>query len=170
MSSSAHAATPVSDEIKHTIGRALGRVPSGIFILTATHGADSAAILASWVQQAAFNPPAVSVAISRDRRAAQLVQQSKRFALSVLGEHDSALMKKYARGVPPAESFTNVNTRPSPAGVPFLADALAYLECRLLTTATFNADHDLFVAEVTAGELLKEGSPFTHHRGNGFHY
>ena len=63
-----------------------------------------------------------------------------------------------------------MKTRKAPGGSTVLADALAYLECRVLTACTFGGDHDLFVAEVTAGELLRDGHSFMHVRGNGFHY
>jgi flavin reductase (DIM6/NTAB) family NADH-FMN oxidoreductase RutF len=168
--SSAHAPGPVDEHLKHTVGRAIGRIPSGIFILTAQNGGEATAMLASWVQQAGFNPPAVSLAIARDRPAVEMIRQTKLFALSVLGEHDSALMKKYARGVPPAESLTGVNVRRTPQGLPVLADALAYMECRLRSVCEFGGDHDLYVAEVISGELLREGNSFMHQRGNGFHY
>jgi flavin reductase (DIM6/NTAB) family NADH-FMN oxidoreductase RutF len=31
-------------------------------------------------------------------------------------------------------------------------------------------DHDLYIAEATAGGLLEEGQPMVHIRKNGFHY
>ena len=36
---------------------ALGRVPSGLFILTAGNGPTETGLLASWVQQCSFDPP-----------------------------------------------------------------------------------------------------------------
>src|SRR5919112_3535011 len=88
---------------KHTIGKALGRIPSGVFVLTAKHGDSVAAMLASWVQQAAFDPPAVSIALAKDRPIRSLIAQSGRAVLSVVGEHQTPLMKKYARGIKPDE-------------------------------------------------------------------
>ncbi|MBC8108463.1 MAG: hypothetical protein H7Z14_17895, partial [Anaerolineae bacterium] len=48
-----------TDEQKLPIGKALGRIPSGVFVLTAAHAGERMAMLASWVQQAAFEPPAI---------------------------------------------------------------------------------------------------------------
>jgi flavin reductase (DIM6/NTAB) family NADH-FMN oxidoreductase RutF len=80
-------------------------------------------------------------------------------------------LKKYARGIAPdADPFEGVNVRQTAAGVPVLADALAYLDCQLLHVAEYGGDHDLFVARVVAGEVLKEGAPFVHVRGSGAHY
>ena len=55
--------TPLSD-----VAVALGRVPSGLFVVTARNSAgEETAFLASWVMQAGFDPPALSVAVGEDR-------------------------------------------------------------------------------------------------------
>jgi flavin reductase (DIM6/NTAB) family NADH-FMN oxidoreductase RutF len=161
----------VSEEIKHTLGRPLGRIPSGLFIVSASHEGKSSAMLGSWVQQAAFDPPAISIAIGKDREVLDLIRSSGRVAVSILGENDSALMKRYARGIKAGEdAFAGVNTLTTPGGIPVLADALGYLEGEVIQTVDFGADHVLLIARVTAGQLLKDAMPFQHTRGNGFHY
>lgn len=159
------------DHLKQSIGKALGRVPSGVFILTTRHNGQAQAMLASWVQQTAFEPPGLCVAIAKDRPIGQTIQENRRFALSVLGESDSALMKKYARGIPPdTDPFAGVKVIETADGMPVLADALAFLDCSLMQVCSFEADHDLFIAQIIGGNLLKPGPAFTHQRGNGFHY
>ncbi len=164
------------EALKHTVGRALGRVPSGVFILTtgvagAGGEARPQAVMVSWVQQTSFQPPAVSVAVAKGRPVGPAIRAGERFALSIVPQDDTSLMKKYARGVQDgADPFDGVATRPSPAGVPVLIDALGFLECRLLNVCDFGGDHELFVGEVTAGELFRDGYAFAHQRGNGFHY
>ena len=165
-------ATPnVSDHLKATVGKALGRLPSGVYILTALHEGAPAAMMVSWVQQAAFDPPAVSVAIHKDRPIRQAVLESRRLALAVVGEGDTSLMKKYARGVPPGQDpFDGVDVLRTPGGLLVPSAALAWLECALIDSLDFGADHELAVARVTDGALLREGASFSHLRGNGFHY
>ena len=160
-----------SEQLKMTVGRALGRLPSGVYILTARQGSQSLAMMASWVQQAAFDPPAVSVAIAKDRPVREVLQKSGQFALAVVADGDSAIMRKYARGVPPGQDpFDGVETTQTRAGLPIPKSALAYLDCRVLKSFDFGGDHEVCVARVEHGELLREGEPFTHVRGNGFHY
>ena len=161
----------ISEELKQTVGKALGRIPSGVFILTAAHGGEAAALMASWIQQAAFDPPAVSVAMAKGRPIAEVIHASRRFALSIIPDGDSSLMKRYARGVKQGEDpFAGVETIETPAGVPAMKSALAWLECRLIHTCNFGGDHDLFVGEVVAGSILHPGQAFMHQRGSGFHY
>jgi flavin reductase (DIM6/NTAB) family NADH-FMN oxidoreductase RutF len=160
-----------ADTLKNTIGKALGRIPSGLFILTAGTGDQSGAMLASWVQQASFQPPLLTVAIAADRPLVPIIHRERHFVLSVIGEHQSALMKRFVRGVSPGpEALAGVNHRPSSNGAPILTDALAYMECQLKQVCGLQADHLLMVGEVIDGAILHEGASFTHLRGNGFRY
>jgi 3-hydroxy-9,10-secoandrosta-1,3,5(10)-triene-9,17-dione monooxygenase reductase component len=169
--SSTHPVRP-TEPAEVSLYKALGRVPSGVFILTARLPGDRpAAMMASWVQQASFSPPAVCVAIGKDRPVRAAMGPGGRFALSILGESDSPLLKKYARGIPPgADPFEGVNVRQAASGLPVLADALAWLDCQVRHVADFGGDHDLIIASVAAGDLMKDGTPFTHVRGSGAHY
>ena len=46
------------------LAAALGRIASGIFVLTLKRDAVETGMLASWVQQCSFHPPRISVAIN----------------------------------------------------------------------------------------------------------
>ena len=52
---------------KERLGAALGRIPSGLFILTLRHGERQTGLLLSWAQQCAFAPPMVSFAVREER-------------------------------------------------------------------------------------------------------
>jgi len=161
----------VSDELKATVGRALGRLPSGVYIMTAEHQGQWSAMMVSWVQQAAFDPPAISVALHKERPFRQTVMASRKFGLAVVGEGDSALMKKYARGLAPGEDpFQGIEVLRTPGRMQVPAAALAWLECEVIKTFDFGGDHELVAARVVDGALLRDGPSFTHLRGNGFHY
>jgi 3-hydroxy-9,10-secoandrosta-1,3,5(10)-triene-9,17-dione monooxygenase reductase component len=127
-------------------------------------------MMASWVQQASFAPPAVSVVIAKGRPIAELIRLSKRLALSIIPNEDKSLMKHYARLKGGDDPFAGVTTQPAPSGVPILSGALGWLDCRLIGTHDFGGDHDLYIAQITDGAMLCEGTAFAHQRGNGFHY
>ena len=48
------------------IGAALGKIPSGVFIATSSIDGDEVGMLASFVEQAGFNPPTITAAIGVD--------------------------------------------------------------------------------------------------------
>ena len=55
---------------RESMGRALGVIPSGIFVVTTARDAVRAAYVGSWIQQAAFDPPSITVeGVTRDYHA-----------------------------------------------------------------------------------------------------
>jgi len=152
------------------LAAALGRIPSGLFILTARHGEAETGMLASWVQQCAFQPPLLSAAIRGDRAVAGWLTEGMVFVLNILEENQTDMIAHFGRGFSADEpAFTGLEIERSPSGLPVLAEGLAYLECRLLARHTVG-DHELFIAQVIDGRLLNEGQPMVHIRKNGFHY
>lgn len=153
------------------IGRALGRIPSGLFVLSAGEKPEAYAMLVSWVQQVGFEPPAVSIALAKDRPMLATVERLGICALSVLGKSQSALIKRYARPISSGvDPFDGVAVHSTPGGQTVLAEAIAWLECRVLQICHPGGDHDLLIARISAAELGNDEPAFTHLRGNGLHY
>jgi flavin reductase (DIM6/NTAB) family NADH-FMN oxidoreductase RutF len=152
------------------IGRALGRIPSGIYILTATFEGHVETMLASWLQQAGFKPPAISVALGRDRAMSRMMNDSRVFGVTIMSAEDKGLMKRFAR--PPAgdNPLEGVALVDRPGRVPMLADGLAWMECELIGMHDFGGDHELAIGRVVAGDLLRQGQAYTHQRKTGFQY
>jgi flavin reductase (DIM6/NTAB) family NADH-FMN oxidoreductase RutF len=153
------------------LGQALGRIPSGLYILTVRHGERSTGMLASWVQQAGFEPPSLTVGLRRERYVADWVASSGRFALSQLAVGSKALIRHFGRGFEPdAPAFEGLEVRQDARGGPVLAGAMAFLDAEV--TAELDAgDHRIFVARIVDGALLlPDAEPLLHVRSNGFHY
>ena len=72
------------------IGAALGKIPSGVFIATSTQDGEEIGMLASFVEQAGFNPPTITVAIGVDRRLNQAVEESNMIGINILAEEDAS--------------------------------------------------------------------------------
>jgi flavin reductase (DIM6/NTAB) family NADH-FMN oxidoreductase RutF len=150
------------------IGAALGRLPSGCYILTAGSGDRSTGVLVSWVQQAAFDPPSVSVCIRTGRPVASLLEVSGRFLLNVLGEEDSAMFRHFARGFAADENaFEGLDPLPTPFG-PALPHCVARLGCEVIGTVAVG-DHTLYVGRVVAADA-NAGAPYVHVRKTGSSY
>jgi flavin reductase (DIM6/NTAB) family NADH-FMN oxidoreductase RutF len=158
------------DDAVTGIGKALGRIPSGLYILTATWEGRVETMLASWLQQAGFKPPSISVALARDRAMGRMIAEAKIFGVTILSAEDKGLMKRFAR--PPAgdDPLEGVALIDRPGRVPVLADGLAWLECELVGVHDFGGDHELVVGRIVAGELLRNGQAYTHQRKTGFQY
>jgi flavin reductase (DIM6/NTAB) family NADH-FMN oxidoreductase RutF len=159
-----------ADDPQRPLASALGRVPSGLFILTLARDNLETGMLASWVQQCSFDPPQVSVAIRRDREITTLLGPGAAFTLNILETSQTDMIVHFGRGFALTQNaFTGLELRRDPPHGPVLTEALGYLECAVV--GRFAAgDHDLFVGRVLAGELLDEGQPMVHIRKNGLHY
>lgn len=158
------------EQDREALGQALGRVPSGIFVCSCGTGDGCVPFIASWVQQVAMEPAAVSVAIDRERAALPALEASDgRFTLSILPDDGDALMKPFFGQGDPEDPFGGLATATAPNGGTYLQDGLGWLECREIARAEAGS-HILVVGEVTAGAMLREGDPRVHIRKSGFHY
>lgn len=159
-------------QIHNAIGKALGRIPQGLFILTAAYEDKRSGMLASWVQQVCFEPPMVSVSVAKGRSIMPLVSESHHFGLCQLAEGDRMMQRKFSGTIDPADDVFlgyDLITGKLP-DVPILSTSLSYLECELTCHMDVEGDHDLFIGTVVNGELLRTDEPHIHIRDNGFHY
>src|SRR3954468_3258314 len=109
---------------------ALGHIPSGIFILTVGTGPRATGMLTSWVMQAGFEPPMVSVAIKLGRYVCDWLTEGQPFVLNQLRTGQKELLKHFAHGFEPGEpAFEGLEITLCPRGVPILKDSLGHLEC-----------------------------------------
>jgi flavin reductase (DIM6/NTAB) family NADH-FMN oxidoreductase RutF len=149
---------------------ALGRIASGIFILTAGRGDAATGMLSSWVMQAGFEPPMVTVAVAKRRYVAEWLSAGEPFVLNIVGEGHKRLVRHFGRGFEPGEpAFDGLEVREGASGAPILTDALGYLECMAVSHVD-SVDHRIFLAEVTGGQLSREVPPMIHIRKSGANY
>ena len=152
-----------------TIGAALARIPSGCSILTAEHDGRSTGMLASWVQQAAFRPPSVTVCLKQGRPACELVEGSGRFLLNIIGEDPTAMFKHFGKGFSLDEdAFAGLTVRSTGFG-PAIEACIAHLVCRVANKIRVG-DHDVYVGEVSGAGVIPEAKPYTHLRKSGLSY
>ncbi|MBC1191549.1 MAG: flavin reductase family protein [Microcystis sp. M_OC_Ca_00000000_S217Cul] len=85
------------------------------------------------------------------------------------GQH-IALMKHFLKRFTPGEDrFANIETTKAENGGPILAEALAYLECRVEQRMECG-DHWLIYAIAEKGKVLHQGLTAIHHRKSGSYY
>ena len=154
------------------LDKALGRISGGLYIITATKGDVSSAMLASWVSQASFEPPGLTIAVAKDRAIESLMQVGDRFVLNVLeeGKYQNLMKHFLKRFKPGADRFAGVDTQTAKNGSPILNDALAYIECEVVTRMECS-DHWIVYSKVDDGRVSNpEALTAVHHRKVGNHY
>lgn len=152
------------------VAKALGRVPSGLFIVTAFDQGKRAAYLASFVQQVSFDPLLFCVACHPERFPYQLIRHSKKFGLSILPDGDKVLLKTFAKGYGPDEDPLLSMATHEVLGVPLLKDALAGAVFEVVGE-TRPGDHAVFFGKALDGAVFDETlKPWIHVRSNALNY
>ena len=148
---------------------AVGRIPSAVAILTATHQGRSTGMLASWVQQASFEPLRVTVCVKKGRPIEGLIDGSGKFLLNILGEDSKDMFKHFGRGFGlHDDAFEALAVRQRETGV-LIVSAIAHVGCEVV--AKWDAgDHQLYLGEVIAGDAEADGRPHVHLRKSGQSY
>jgi flavin reductase (DIM6/NTAB) family NADH-FMN oxidoreductase RutF len=154
------------------LDKALGRISGGLYIITAKKGEAASAMLASWVSQASFEPLGITIAVAKDRAIESFMHVGDRFVLNVLEEGNyQTLMKHFLKRFPPGgDRFAGIKVYPASNGCPILADALAYLECEVVSRMD-TSDHWVVYSTIDTGRVSNADSlTAVHHRKVGNHY
>jgi flavin reductase (DIM6/NTAB) family NADH-FMN oxidoreductase RutF len=149
---------------------ALGKVPSGLFIITTVLDGRKEGYLGSWVQQSSFAPLLISVAVKPGRPCHAAIKAHGRFSVHVVGQNNGGLMKPFWSVKEDVDPFEALPHSLSARGNVLLGNALAILECEARSSAT-PGDHEIIFAEVVETHLLQpEDKPLTHVRKSGLSY
>ncbi|MEH2162759.1 MAG: diflavin flavoprotein [Nostoc sp.] len=155
-----------------TVEQAVGRIVGSLCVMTAKEGDRSSAMLASWVAQASFNPPGLTIAVAKERAVETLTHTGNKFVLNILKEGNHlGLMKHFLKPFGPGQDrFADIAAEVAENGSPILTDALAYLECSVQNRME-SGDHWLVYATIENGKLLdNDGITAVHHRKSATHY
>ncbi|MEQ9667612.1 diflavin flavoprotein [Coleofasciculus sp. G2-EDA-02] len=150
--------------------QAVGRIVGSLCVVAAQRGNVRSGMLASWVTQASFNPPGITVAIAKDRAVESLSHTGDSFVLNILKEGMNVRRHFLQSFAPGDDRFAGLETETAENGCPIIKDALAYLECTVQSRMDCG-DHWLVYAVVDNGKVLQStGMTAVHHRKSGNHY
>jgi len=149
----------------------LGRIPSGIFILTIGTGTRATGMLVSWVMQAGFAPPAITVAIKQGRHISDWIGEGQPFVVNVVGESRKSWIQHFGKGfdVGDPAAFEGIEITHCPRGIPILKASVGHLECQAIGQMP-SEDHVIFLAKVVRGRMATDERPLVHIRNSGSHY
>ncbi|NDC53038.1 MAG: flavin reductase [Planctomycetia bacterium] len=152
------------------VAGALGRIPSGLFVVTWREVGRDRGMLASWVMQAGFAPPAVTIAIAPGRDLLPAAAAGAALAVNILGESQRPLLARFGRAPAQGEDpFAGIEIVRTPAGNAAFPDAAGWLEGRLVARADAG-DHAVVVVAVVAAAIGRSDAPLVHLRKNGLRY
>jgi flavin reductase (DIM6/NTAB) family NADH-FMN oxidoreductase RutF len=144
----------------------LGTYPTGVCVVTAidAEGQRHALVVGSFAS-ISLDPPLVGFFPDKKSSTWPLIAATGRFCVNVLGADQLALCQRFAaRG---QDKFGELAHSASPAGLPLLDDAIAWLDCTLERVVEIG-DHWLAVGAVEALDRRDDGNPLLFFRG-GYH-
>ncbi|MFM8477633.1 MAG: flavin reductase family protein [Planctomycetaceae bacterium] len=163
-----------ADSVETQLAPILGRIPSGLFVLVAAGpGNCPTGMLASWVQQASFAPPQVTVAVNKVRWISEYLHLGAPVTLNQAPKGDSLLLKHFGKGFEPgADAFFGLDWIPGTTGLPLLKGGMCSMEGRVESRLSAG-DHDILLITLTAAMAHRDPAdfdPWVHVRKNGFGY
>jgi len=150
----------MNDTTKKTV---LRHFPYGLYALTVKHGGEEHGMTANWVSQTSFEPPMVAAAVENTSKTIGMIRDAHHFAINVFQQGQRELAGKLGRASANApQKLKGIKTKPAPvSGAPILADALVWVECRVVATLP-SGDHTLVLGEIVeAGVEHEGGQPLT---------
>ncbi|GAX73438.1 hypothetical protein CEUSTIGMA_g890.t1 [Chlamydomonas eustigma] len=148
------------------VAKALARLSSGLYVVTAAHNNARSAMVASWVSQASFEPLGLTIAVAKDRAIESLMQVGDVFILNCLGEdnYNATIRHFLKRFAPGADRFEGVEYfTDEGSNCPVISSSIAYMQCKVISRME-TPDHWITYCEVADGNVLKPAARTAVHR------
>lgn len=143
------------------LATALAGLTTGIYVLTVRAGAHQHGMSSSWATQVSGAPVLIMAAVDQQHVTHQMVMQSQAFGLNIVGAQSKHLEDYfYSASARRPDNLAPFALEYGRTGTPLLRDALAALDCRLVSTHAAG-DHTLFVGEVVEAWVHSADRPLT---------
>lgn len=134
-------------------------IPHPLNICGVKDGEELNGFTVSWMTQASFKPPLIVIAVRQDSRSHAMIQASQVFSISFLSSSQKDLAEKFFQPLRRnGDKFGDVEFYTGETGCPIIKEALGYIECQVRGSLE-QGDHSVFVGEVIAAALHREGDP-----------
>jgi flavin reductase (DIM6/NTAB) family NADH-FMN oxidoreductase RutF len=145
--------------VKRIDQAAIEMMRTGLYVVTTKNLDEKAGCTVAWGCRASVDPPMILVCISPKRTTYSVIRESGNFCLNILGEDGTEMAKTFGfKSSKDVDKFAGLKYDVKASGAPVLADAVAYVDCRLF--GSYNAgDHYVMLGEVVEAAVQREGAP-----------
>ncbi|MBI5563007.1 MAG: flavin reductase [Deltaproteobacteria bacterium] len=146
------------EQIKPEVSSAQKRIIHGVYVISTVHDGRVNAMTAAWVARASFSPPLITVSVGKTRYSHGMIKASGVFAVNVLGPDNVETGKRYGlKSGARTDKFAGVEYDTKTTGSPILREAVAWMDCKVVSHHDAG-DHTLFIGEVVDAGVLREGT------------
>ena len=143
---------------------ALGSWAAGVTVVTTRQDRLVYGITASSFTSLSLDPPLVLVCIANSNKLATMVQETQKFAVSILADDQEKVSAYFAiSGREPVDHFEDVGTIEMHTGSPIISGALAHLDCEL-DLAIAGGDHTIAIGKVLGAAADPSKKPLLYYR------
>lgn len=140
----------------------VGRFATGVVVVTALDEGAPVGMTCQSFASLSLDPPLVSLSPARTSTTWPRIRNAGRFCVNVLAADQAAVSDRFARSG--GDKFSGMSWVSSPAGLPRLLGALAWIEAAVVHEYD-GGDHTVVVAAVTDLRSGDGGLPLLFHRG-----
>ncbi|RKX37704.1 MAG: flavin reductase [Thermotogae bacterium] len=153
----------------HYLERAVWCITTGVYVIT-TKAKDGRinGMGAAWVNRVSEVPPIVSIAVWENNYTYELVGSADYFVINILSEGQQAIARHFGRqSGRDVDKFEDVDYQVTKNGTPYLPQALAIIEARIVFRRKFG-DHMLIVGDVVEERVQHCGVPLVYRHEDYF--
>ena len=130
----------------------------GVYILSSVNKGEYCVSTITWVSQASFEPPMISVCIKRNSASYEIVKKRGEFILHLLGDNQKELASTFFKPTIFENEKLNGQEFSLENNLPLLKDIPAYIQCKVVEILE-DGDHPLFLAEVVDAKINNDSNP-----------
>lgn len=138
-----------------------GQFITGVAVVTSSTEDGPVGITVNSFTSVSLSPPLVLFCIHHQSPVLPAILESGVFAVNILAEDQAELCHSFAKRA--TARFSDIKSVPGVTGAPILPEALAYLDCSVVSQHR-GGDHYIIVGEAVGIGLLRPGNPLTFFR------
>jgi len=138
----------------------LRKLSYGVYVVSTLGGDKSTGCIVNCAIQVTYDTMAISV--NRDCHTNRCINESKKFAISILGEHvDDNIIPIFGfQSGKDVDKFKDIKTI-NLDGLAVLEDSVGYIVCELIDKMETDT-HTIFLGKMVDGDVLKDDEPMTY--------
>ncbi|WP_025601126.1 flavin reductase family protein [Burkholderia sp. WSM2230] len=141
--------------------RCLGQYPTGVAVITASHGSGPVGMTVNSFASVSLDPPLILWSIRRESRSVEVFRSAEHFVVNVLAHNQVEVSQWFCKSDP--EKFELVTWEAGLGGAPLIHGAVAQLECQRFSVQEAG-DHLILIGEVKQYAHF-DGKPLTFSNG-----
>ncbi len=151
--------------ITQKIARGMRLIPNGVFVVASSHGGETHGFTATWVSQASYRHPLLTVAVDKGHDTYKLIQQSGKLVFNQLKASQADVAEHFGhRDRPPQSEFFREENGQQ---VPVLKDCLAAIFGQVVGTLDAR-DHVVLLVEATDSLVFSQDAPLLYWFERGY--